>query len=129
MRIFVKDNNVDQALRFLKKKMQREGLLFLVHGEVTDADIDVFDREAVFVDRVMTPLRAAMPELKDPKSERRQVFDQILKKKLDLRSEQTEPWPLISPGGKDFVQKLLERDPRRRLTAAQALAQIGRAHV
>ena len=44
--------------------MQREGLLFLVHGEVTDADIDVFDREAVFVDRVMTPLRAAMPELK-----------------------------------------------------------------
>ena len=27
MRIFVKDNNVDQALRFLKKKMQREGLL------------------------------------------------------------------------------------------------------
>jgi dihydroorotase len=44
--------------------MQREGLLFLVHGEVTDADVDVFDREAVFVDRVMGPLRAAMPELK-----------------------------------------------------------------
>ncbi|MDP1346629.1 dihydroorotase, partial [Klebsiella pneumoniae] len=44
--------------------MQREGLLLLVHGEVTDPDIDVFDREAVFVDRVMTPLRAAMPELK-----------------------------------------------------------------
>lgn len=52
----------------------------------------------------------------------RQVFDQILKKKLDLRSEQTEPWPFISPGGKDFVQRLLERDPRRRLTARQALA-------
>ena len=44
--------------------MQREGLLFLVHGEVTDGDIDIFDREAVFVDRVMKPLRAAMPELK-----------------------------------------------------------------
>ncbi|WP_457323085.1 dihydroorotase, partial [Roseateles sp. P5_E11] len=44
--------------------MQREGLLFLVHGEVTDGDIDVFDREAVFVERVMKPLRAAMPELK-----------------------------------------------------------------
>lgn len=44
--------------------MQREGLLFLVHGEVTDPEIDIFDREAVFVDRVMTPLRAAMPELK-----------------------------------------------------------------
>ncbi|MBV8035051.1 dihydroorotase [Roseateles sp.] len=44
--------------------MQREGLLLLVHGEVTDGDIDVFDREAVFVERVMQPLRAAMPELK-----------------------------------------------------------------
>jgi dihydroorotase len=44
--------------------MQREGLPLLVHGEVTDADVDVFDREAVFVERVMKPLRAAMPELK-----------------------------------------------------------------
>jgi dihydroorotase len=44
--------------------MQREGLLLLVHGEVTDAAVDVFDREAAFIDRVMRPLRAAMPELK-----------------------------------------------------------------
>ena len=44
--------------------MQREGLLLLVHGEVTDADVDIFDREAVFIDRVMQPLRRAMPELK-----------------------------------------------------------------
>jgi len=44
--------------------MQREGLLLLVHGEVTDPDIDVFDREAVFIDRVMRPLRRDMPELK-----------------------------------------------------------------
>ncbi len=44
--------------------MQREGLLLLVHGEVTDPAIDVFDREAVFIDQVMTPLRADMPELK-----------------------------------------------------------------
>ncbi|MFY7866242.1 dihydroorotase [Roseateles sp.] len=44
--------------------MQREGLLFLVHGEVTDPEIDVFDREAVFIDRVMRPLRRDMPELK-----------------------------------------------------------------
>ncbi|MET0520155.1 MAG: amidohydrolase family protein, partial [Burkholderiaceae bacterium] len=43
---------------------QKEGLLLLVHGEVTDPDIDVFDREAVFIDRVMTPLRRDMPELK-----------------------------------------------------------------
>jgi dihydroorotase len=44
--------------------MQREGLLLLVHGEVTDAEIDIFDREAVFIDRVMTPLRRDFPELK-----------------------------------------------------------------
>ena len=44
--------------------MQREGLLLLVHGEVTDPDIDLFDREAVFIDRVMQPLRSDMPELK-----------------------------------------------------------------
>jgi dihydroorotase len=44
--------------------MQREGLLLLVHGEVTDAEIDVFDREAVFIDRVMQPLRRDFPELK-----------------------------------------------------------------
>ena len=37
---------------------------FLVHGEVTDAEIDLFDREAVFIDRVMQPLRKDMPELK-----------------------------------------------------------------
>jgi dihydroorotase len=44
--------------------MQREGLLLLVHGEVTDPEIDIFDREAVFIDRVMQPLRRDMPELK-----------------------------------------------------------------
>ena len=44
--------------------MQRAGLLLLVHGEVTDADVDIFDREAVFIDRVMQPLRRDMPELK-----------------------------------------------------------------
>ncbi|MEO7245600.1 MAG: dihydroorotase [Rubrivivax sp.] len=44
--------------------MQREGLPLLVHGEVTDPDIDVFDREAVFIDRVMRPLRQAFPALK-----------------------------------------------------------------
>jgi dihydroorotase len=44
--------------------MQRSGLLLLVHGEVTDAEIDVFDREAVFIERVMQPLRRDFPELK-----------------------------------------------------------------
>ena len=44
--------------------MQREGLKLLVHGEVTNADIDLFDREAVFIDRVLIPLRRDFPELK-----------------------------------------------------------------
>lgn len=44
--------------------MQREGLLLLVHGEVTDPSVDLFDREAVFIDRVMKPLRRDFPELK-----------------------------------------------------------------
>ncbi len=44
--------------------MQREGLLLLVHGEVTDPEIDIFDREAVFIDRVMQPLRRDFPALK-----------------------------------------------------------------
>ncbi|GIZ52884.1 dihydroorotase [Noviherbaspirillum aridicola] len=44
--------------------MQEVGMPFLVHGEVTDPAIDIFDREAVFIDRVMQPLRRDMPELK-----------------------------------------------------------------
>jgi len=53
--------------------LQREGLLLLVHGEVTEGEIDVFDREAVFIDRVMTPLRKDFPEL-------RVVFEHITTK-------------------------------------------------
>jgi dihydroorotase len=44
--------------------MQREGLRLLVHGEVTDPDVDVFDREAVFIERVLDPLRRDFPALK-----------------------------------------------------------------
>ena len=44
--------------------MQRAGLLLLVHGEVTSPDIDLFDREAVFIDQQMIPLRRDFPELK-----------------------------------------------------------------
>ena len=44
--------------------MQREGMLLLVHGEVTDPTVDVFDREAVFIERVLRPLRRDFPELK-----------------------------------------------------------------
>ena len=44
--------------------MQREGMLLLVHGEVTDSEIDLFDREAVFIDTKLMPLRRDFPELK-----------------------------------------------------------------
>ncbi len=44
--------------------MQRAGLLLLVHGEVTSPDIDLFDREAVFIDKELIPLRRDFPELK-----------------------------------------------------------------
>ena len=48
----------------LLEAMQRAGLLLLVHGEVTDPAVDLFDREAVFIDRVMQPLRRDFPALK-----------------------------------------------------------------
>ena len=44
--------------------MQRAGLLLLVHGEVTASEIDLFDREAVFIDTQLIPLRRDFPELK-----------------------------------------------------------------
>jgi dihydroorotase len=44
--------------------MQREGMLLLVHGEVTSPDVDVFDREAVFIEQQLIPLRRDFPQLK-----------------------------------------------------------------
>jgi dihydroorotase len=44
--------------------MQKAGMLLLVHGEVTSQDIDLFDREAVFIDTQLIPLRNDFPELK-----------------------------------------------------------------
>jgi dihydroorotase len=44
--------------------MQREGILLLVHGEVTRSEVDLFDREAVFIEQQLIPLRRDFPELK-----------------------------------------------------------------
>ncbi|AXB79640.1 dihydroorotase [Novosphingobium sp. P6W] len=44
--------------------MQRIGMPLLIHGEVTDADVDIFDREAVFVERILAPLVRDYPALK-----------------------------------------------------------------
>ena len=62
--------NSDAGVTDLKKTyatleaMQRAGMLLLVHGEVTSPDIDLFDREAVFIDQQLIPLRRDFPELK-----------------------------------------------------------------
>ena len=45
-------------------RMEKLGLPLLVHGEVTDSAVDIFDREAVFIDRVLLPLRRDFPALK-----------------------------------------------------------------
>ena len=45
-------------------RMEKIGMVLCVHGEVTDPDVDVFDREAVFIDRVLTRLVGDFPELK-----------------------------------------------------------------
>jgi dihydroorotase len=46
------------------ERMQRIGMVLCVHGEVTDPDVDVFDREAVFIDRVLGPLTGEFPTLR-----------------------------------------------------------------
>ena len=46
------------------EEMQRCGMPLLVHGEVTDIDIDVFDREAVFIEKVLQPLLRDLPNLR-----------------------------------------------------------------
>jgi dihydroorotase len=46
------------------ERMQRIGMVLCVHGEVTDPDVDVFDREAVFIDRVLIGLTRDFPDLK-----------------------------------------------------------------
>jgi dihydroorotase len=45
-------------------EMERQGLPLLIHGEVTHAHVDIFDREAVFIDEVLIPLVARFPALK-----------------------------------------------------------------
>jgi len=46
------------------ERMQAIGMPLLVHGEVTDRDVDIFDREAVFIDRILAPLIRDLPALK-----------------------------------------------------------------
>ena len=71
--------NSDAGVTDLRKtyaaleEMQRCGMPLLVHGEVTDNSIDIFDREAVFIERVLQPLLKDLPNL-------RVVFEHITTK-------------------------------------------------
>ncbi|MGC9458066.1 MAG: dihydroorotase [Halothiobacillaceae bacterium] len=52
------------AIDHLVAALARTGLPLLVHGEVVDSSIDIFDREAVFIERVLGPLLSRFPDLK-----------------------------------------------------------------
>lgn len=58
------------AIHHLYEALEQAGLPLLVHGEVTDTDVDIFDREKVFIDRHLTGIRARFPEL-------RMVFEHV----------------------------------------------------
>ena len=53
-----------EKVRPVLAAMEEAGVPLCLHGEVTDPAVDIFDREAAFLDRVLTPLRAAHPALK-----------------------------------------------------------------
>lgn len=55
--------DMDKAMPVLER-MAQIGLPLCVHGEVTDPAVDIFDREAVFIETVLDPLRRRLPELK-----------------------------------------------------------------
>ena len=62
--------NSDSGVRDFDKvtavleRMAELGTPLCVHGEVTDADVDIFDREAVFIERILVPLRKRVPGLR-----------------------------------------------------------------
>tara|TARA_A100000164_G_scaffold325040_1_gene309870 strand:- start:1383 stop:2423 length:1041 start_codon:yes stop_codon:yes gene_type:complete len=56
-------SSIDRVMPSLEV-MAKRGIPLLIHGEVTDGEIDIFDREQRFIDTVLTPLRAQLPELK-----------------------------------------------------------------
>ena len=53
-------DNIDSVL----EAMQEVGMVLQIHGEVTDPDVDIFDREAVFIERHLIPLRRQFPQLR-----------------------------------------------------------------
>ena len=73
------------------ERMAAIGMPLLIHGEVTDPEVDVFDREAVFIERVLDPLRRRLPEL-------RIVLEHITTEEAVAYVEAAAPiWPRRSP--------------------------------
>ncbi len=60
------ENGVTDIARVMDvlEKMAERGVLLLLHGEVTDHDIDIFDRERVFIDTILAPIIEKIPQLK-----------------------------------------------------------------
>ena len=56
-------SSIDRVMPSLEV-MAKRGIPLLIHGEVTDSEIDIFDREQRFIDTVLAPLHAQLPELK-----------------------------------------------------------------
>ncbi len=56
-------SNIDKVMPVLEA-MADNGIILCVHGEVTDPDVDIFDREARFIEQVLMPLRKRLPELR-----------------------------------------------------------------
>src|SRR5207248_6844984 len=55
--------DIDRVMPVLER-MAAIGMPLLIHGEVTDPEVDIFDREAVFIERVLDPLRHRLPNLR-----------------------------------------------------------------
>ncbi len=60
------DSGVTNLFKLLPtlEEMAQQGILLLVHGEVTDLDVDIFDREAVFIEQILQPIMLKIPSLK-----------------------------------------------------------------
>jgi dihydroorotase len=55
--------NIDRVMPVFER-MAEIGMPLLIHGEATDPEIDIFDREAVFIEQLLDPLRRRLPELR-----------------------------------------------------------------
>jgi len=53
-----------QAISFILDRLQNIGMPLCIHGEIADPSVDFFDREAVFIDRILSPMRRSFPKLK-----------------------------------------------------------------